>query len=53
MCVKNRAIVKKVLMDQAIEARKVAPKLEIIVNGDGIPLVPSRIQWLVTLKRHV
>jgi hypothetical protein len=30
-------------MDQAIEARKVASKPEIIVNGDGIPLIPSRI----------
>ncbi len=30
-------------MDPIIEARKVAPKLEIIVNGDGIPLIPSRI----------
>jgi hypothetical protein len=40
-------------MDQSVKARKVAPKPNIIVNGDGIPLVPNRIQWLATLKRHV
>jgi hypothetical protein len=38
------------MMDQTIEARKVALKPDIIVNGDGIPLVPNRIQWLANWR---
>jgi hypothetical protein len=43
LCAKKKmAIAKKVLMDQVVEAWKVASKPKIIMNGVGIPLILSR-----------